>query len=314
MKIGDITLKHNLILAPMAGVSDVGFRATCIACGADYGVCEMVSARALVYDSPNTIKLLTVSPYEKIKVAQIFGNEPDIMARAVNHPALADFDIIDINMGCPAPKIVNCGQGSALLKNMDLAREIITACVNATAKPITVKFRIGYSEGDNVAVAFAKMCEECGAKAITVHGRTRAQGYSGKVDYDTIRAVKDAVKIPVIGNGDVVDEETYKRMLDTGVDAVMIGRGALGCPDIFSRLTHTPAMDIRELVKMHWELDKKYMGDRHLDKEMMKHLLWYAKRTRHKAETRRAIVGAKSANDRYEILLKALGEENEENN
>lgn len=306
MKIGRFQLKNNLILAPMAGVSDVGFRAVCIMCGADYGVCEMVSAKALIHDSAKTIALLTTSKYDKIKVAQIFGNEPEVMAQAVRHKALSKFDIIDINMGCPAPKIVNNGQGSALLKNIDLAEKIVRACVSATDKPITVKLRIGYKNGDNVAVEFAKMCERAGAKAITIHGRTKEQGYSGHVDYDTIRKVKQAVSIPVIGNGDVVDIDSYHKMLECGVDAVMIGRGACGHPQIFADILNKKSKKTIYYVKKHIKIDRKYFADKSIEKELIKHFLWYAKAGKGTAKLRVEITKQKGIDDTVKLLEKNL--------
>lgn len=236
MKIKNITLKNNLILAPMADYTDVAYRQICKEMGAGLTVTEMVSAKALKYESEKTYELLETFEGEHPVAVQIFGSEPDIMALACKNPALEKFDIIDINMGCPAPKIVGNGEGSALMKQMDLAKEIIEACVNATSKPVTVKFRTGWDEASINAVAFAKMCEEAGASAITIHGRTREQFYSGKANYEIIKAVKQAVSIPVIGNGDVTDKESYDKMLATGVDAVMIGRASIGNPWIFKEL------------------------------------------------------------------------------
>lgn len=306
MNIGKFKLKNNLILAPMAGVSDVGFRAVCIMCGADYGVCEMVSAKALIHNSKKTIDLLTTSKYDKIKVAQIFGNEPDVMAKAVQHPALAKFDIIDINMGCPAPKIVNNSQGSALLKDIALAEQIVRACVLVTDKPITVKLRVGYNNGENVAVEFAKMCERAGAKAITIHGRTKAQGYSGQVDYDTITKVKQAVHIPVIGNGDVTDADSYEKMLKCGVDAVMIGRGAFGHPQIFADLRNKKSKKTIYYVKKHIQIDRKYFEDKTIQKELIKHFLWYAKGCKSTAKLRVEIAKQKGIDDTINLLEKNL--------
>lgn len=277
MKIGNIIIKNNLILAPMAGVTDVGMRRLAVLSGADFAVCEMVSAKALYYHNEKTKQLLNTCPEEKIKVAQIFGNDPEIMAWACQSEALQKFDIIDINMGCPAPKIVNNGEGSALLTNLPLAKKIIEACVKATTKPITVKFRKGMNEHAVVAVEFAKMCEQAGASAITIHGRTREQYYSGQVDYDCIKAVKNAVHIPVIGNGDVVDEASYQKMKDCGVDAVMIGRGALGNPCIFAKLLGKPTMSTWECVQQHVLEMLKYYDKEFVLREMRKHFLWYLK-------------------------------------
>ena len=230
--------------------------------GASLTVTEMVSAKALMYESAKTYDLLQTFEGEKPVAVQIFGREPEIMALACKNPALDKFDIIDINMGCPAPKIVKNGEGSALMKEFDLAKDIIKACVNATKKPVTVKFRLGFEEDNIVAVEFAKMCEESGASAITVHGRTREQFYSGKVNYEAIKAIKQAVKIPVIGNGDITDKESLKRMLATGVDAVMIGRGAIGNPWIFKELLGEPYIkDKLNIIKKQIEYLIQYGKD-----------------------------------------------------
>ncbi len=282
MKIGDIKLKNNLILAPMAGITDVGFRALCVKCGADYGVTEMVSAKAMAYNNLKTFDLLYTTDAEKIKVVQIFGSDPEIMAKACKSDALSKFDIIDINMGCPAPKIFKNGEGGALLNNMPLAEKIIKACVNATQKPITVKFRIGVNESNIVAVDFAKMCERAGAKAITVHGRTTAQMYSGNVNFDIIKQIKQSVGIPVIANGDVTDVNSYKHMLNyTGCDAVMIGRGAFGNPGIFCELLgkKTPKSKL-EFIKEHISILQEFYPDEFIVKHMRKHILYYLKGVR----------------------------------
>jgi len=240
MKIKNINIDSPLFLAPMADYTNVAFRRICKECGAGFTVTEMVSAKALFYESEKTYDLLETYEEEHPMAVQIFGSDPKIMAYVCTLPILEKFDIIDINMGCPAPKIVKNGEGSALMQNIKLAREIITECVKLSKKPITVKFRAGWDEKNINAVEFAKMCEEAGASAITIHGRTRDQFYSGKVNYDIIKKVKQSVNIPVIGNGDVVDKLTYQKMLDTGVDAVMIGRASVGNPWIFSELLNIP--------------------------------------------------------------------------
>ena len=273
MKIGNINFENNLILAPMAGVTDVAFRSLAIDFGADAGVTEMVSAKALSYDNEKTKDLLLTEDNEKIKIVQIFGHEPEVMAKVCASPELEKFDIIDINMGCPAPKIVNNGDGSALMKNIQLAREVISACVNATSKPITVKFRSGFDRENINAVDFAKMCEESGASAITIHGRTRDQMYGGNVDLDIIKAVKKAVKIPVIASGDVIDKESYIRTIKyTNCDAVMIGRGALGSPEIFSEILEKKNVANRyQTLKKHVKILRKYFPDRFISGHMRKH-------------------------------------------
>lgn len=279
MKIGNIEFKNNLLLAPMAGVTDVAFRSICIDFGADAGVTEMISAKALWFDNDKTKDLLITAPNEKIKIVQIFGHEPDIMAKICASEYLEKFDIIDINMGCPAPKIVNNGDGSALLKDLALAKEILTACVNSTKKPITVKYRSGFDKNNIIAIEFAKMCEEVGVRAITIHGRTREQMYSGKVDLDIIKAVKESVSIPVIASGDIVDIESYKKTLEyTKCDAVMLGRGTLGSPEIFAQLL---GRDINankfDIIEKHISILREYYPERFITGHIKKHLLWYLK-------------------------------------
>ncbi len=277
MKIKDIETTSNIFLAPMAGVTDIGFRKICKDFGAGLTYTEMISVKGLYYNNKKTQNMLKTAANEHPKAVQIFGSDPDIFRKVIMSGALDNFDIIDINMGCPAPKIVNNGDGSKLLCNMSLAREIISACVKATDKPVTVKFRMGYNNGENIAVAFAKMCEQEGASAITIHPRTREQFYSGSADYSVIKAVKEAVNIPVIGNGDVVDKESYNKMLQTGCDAVMIGRGCLGHPEIFAELRGQEVSRSKlDIIKEHIELLRPmYDNERALVTAFRKHLLWY---------------------------------------
>ena len=237
MQIGCVTLDGRLALAPMAGVTDRAFRQICREHGAALTVTEMVSTKALCYQDKKTPRLLELAENETAAAAQIFGHEPETMAEGAKIArAVSGCDIIDINMGCPAPKIVNNGDGSALMRDPALAAEVIEAVVQAVDVPVTVKFRKGWDENSVNCVAFARMAEAAGAAAITVHGRTRAQQYSGKADWDIIRAVKQAVSIPVFANGDVAEPADAVRILEhTGADAVMIGRGALGDPWIFER-------------------------------------------------------------------------------
>lgn len=277
MKIKNVETQSNIFLAPMAGVTDIGFRKICRDFGAGLTYTEMISVKGLYYNNKKTQTMLQIAENEKPSCVQLFGSDPDIFRKVIMSGALDKFDIIDINMGCPAPKIVNNGDGSKLLCDIEKARQIISACVHATDKPITVKFRMGYNNGENIAVKFAKMCEEEGASAITIHPRTREQFYSGKADLSVIKAVKQAVSIPVIGNGDVVDKESYDAMLNTGCDAVMIGRGALGNPEIFSSLlgreVTKPKLDI---IKEHLALiGQIYGSERVLVTSFRKHLLWY---------------------------------------
>lgn len=271
MKIGNINFTSSIFLAPMAGVADASFRQLCYELGADLTYTEMVSVKALLHNNKKTYKLLEVYGNTPTAV-QLFGHDKEDFVKVIKSGNIDNFDIIDINMGCPAPKIVKNGDGSALLKNIDSAREIISACVNATDKPITVKFRIGFELDNNIAVEFAKMCEQAGASAICVHGRTREQFYSGKVDYETIKSVKSSVNIPVIGNGDITDIESYKKMLQTGVDGVMIGRGTLGNPEIFAILKGKKYLDKLSIITRHIQLIKEHNA---ITPEVKKHLLWY---------------------------------------
>ena len=276
MKIKNVNIDGNLFLAPMAGVTDFAFRSIAREYGASFSYTEMVSAKALVYDNKKTKDLLITLDNEKPVGVQLFGSEKSAFKEALKLEELEKFDIIDINMGCPAPKIVKNGDGSKLMTNFSKAREILNACVKATNKPITVKMRLGYDK--DVSLDFAKMLEENGASAITVHGRLREEFYSGQANLDAIARVKQSVKIPVIGNGDVVDEISLKRMLKTGVDGVMIGRAALGKPYIFSELLgKSIKVDKFSILKKHIELLSKYYSKEYLSTYMKKHMLWYLK-------------------------------------
>lgn len=279
MKIGNVEFKNNLLLAPMAGVTDVAFRSICVGFGADAGVSEMVSAKALYYENERTKDLLYTAENENIKIVQLFGHEPEIMAKICASEDLNKFDIIDINMGCPAPKIVNNGDGSALMKDLKLASEIIKACVAATDKPITVKFRSGYDESHINAVEFAKMCEESGASAITIHGRTRVQMYGGSVDLDIIKRVKEAVSIPVIASGDIIDKESLEKTRNyTKCDGFMLGRGVLGKPEIFAELLgKNEKINKYEIVKKHVDLLRMFYPENFINGHIRKHFLWYLK-------------------------------------
>ena len=238
MKIGSVEIPGPAVLAPMAGVTDFAFRKLCRACGAALTTTEMVSARALVYNDRKSRMLLYIPEDEKPSAVQIFGHEPAVMAEAAQIALeISGADLLDINMGCPVGKIVKSGDGAALMKDPDLAAEIIEAVCRNVPVPVTVKFRKGWDGGHVNAVEFAAICEQAGASALTVHGRTRAQLYSGCADRDIIRAVKKAVSVPVTANGDVLSAEDALRMLrSTGCDAVMIGRGSFGDPWIFTRI------------------------------------------------------------------------------
>lgn len=277
LMIKNVELKSNVILAPMAGFSDMVFRKMCLGFGAGIACTEMVSSKALHYKNQKTEELLWTLDGENPKMVQLFGHEPEIMAEAVRNPLIQKFDIIDINMGCPARKIISNGDGSALLKDIALAEEIIKACVKATTKPVTVKFRIGYKKGENIAVEFAKMCEKAGASAITVHGRTTEDGYSGSVDYETIKKVKQAVKIPVFANGDCRSREDYIKIMEiTKADGVMIGRAAVGHPEIFAEvLGENVKPNKLSQIKHHYETLMEYFPEKYVVKSLRAHLAGY---------------------------------------
>ena len=299
MKIGKFETKNNMFLSPMAGYTDVAMRHLCKKFGAGLTTTEMVSAKGLIYDSEKTKWLLHLSPLEDIKVVQLFGHEPDVFVRAIQNDVLKDFDIIDINMGCPAPKIVKNGEGSFLMTNPDLAYQIVKACVNATNKPMTVKMRLGYEK--NNAVEFAKVLESAGASAICVHGRLKTQGYSGKADYEEIAKVKQAVKIPVIANGDVVDKSSYQKILEiTKADAVSIGRASVGNPHIFADIL---GLDIPynplESIKEQYQMLLKYYDEHFVITTMRKHIVGYIKGKNLPQETKLKLI---TSNDIDEII------------
>ena len=289
MQIGSVTLAGRMVLAPMAGVTDRAFRQICREQGAALTVTEMVSAKALTYGDKKTPGLLALGVDEHPAAAQIFGHEPETMAEGAKIAReISGCDIIDINMGCPAPKIAGNGDGSALMRDPALAARVIEAVANAIDVPVTVKFRKGWDEKSVNCVEFSRMAEQAGAAAIAVHGRTRAQQYSGNADWDAIAAVKRSVSIPVIANGDVVVPEDAVRILrHTGADAVMVGRGALGDPWIFARanaLLETgicpplpPFAERIDTAVRQIELAAAYKGERVAMLEARRHVNWYLK-------------------------------------
>lgn len=293
-------MENNLMLAPLAGMSDVGFRAVCASQGAAITFSEMLSAQAMKHNSKKTADMTVTHPDEKIKFAQIFGHEAQVMAQAASSPLLDDFDGIDINMGCPAPKVVKNGDGSALLKNLSLAGEIISAVKKATKKPVSVKVRLGF-QNENIA-QIVRACQESGADFITVHGRTREQGYAGKVNLEAIALAKSVATVPIVGNGDVVDLQSFQNMLATNVDGVMIGRGALGRPWIFSDLLGRECRDKFDLILRHVQILREHYPEKWLVLYLRKHFLSYAAAFKAGGEAKRRLAISPSIDESLEIL------------
>lgn len=315
LKIGTVELENPYILAPMAGVTDLPFRLLCKEQGAGLLCMEMVSAKAIQYNNKNTKALLEIHPEELPVSLQLFGSDPDVISEIAKRIEELPFSILDINMGCPVPKIVKNGEGSALMKNPKLVYEIVRKTARAIQKPVTVKIRKGFDDTCINAVEIAKIIEDAGGKAVAVHGRTREQYYSGKADWDIIRQVKEAVSIPVIGNGDVVSgESAIAIQKETGCDGVMIGRGAQGNPWIFSELLEyertgkmpqRPSVEaIRKMMLRHAQLQMQYKGEYLGIREMRKHVSWYTSGLPNSAKLRDEI----NRVDNYEELEKLLEE------
>ena len=313
LRIGDVVLDNNIILAPMAGVTDLPFRLLCAENGVGLSCMEMVSAKAILYRNRNTESLLEIHPDEGKVSLQLFGSEPDIVSEMAKQIEERPFAILDLNMGCPVPKIVNNGEGSALMKNLSLAGRLIEKTVRAIKKPVTVKIRKGFDEEHVNAVELAHIAQESGAAAIAVHGRTREQYYAGAADWDIIRRVKEAVSIPVIGNGDVTDGESAARMLaETGCDGVMVGRAARGNPWIFAEikaflesgeiLERPSAEQVKEMILRHSRLQLACKGEYIGIREMRKHVSWYTTGYPHSAKIRLRINEAETMKDLEEVL------------
>lgn len=288
LKIGNVELENRYILGPMAGVTDLPFRLLCKEQGAGLLCMEMISAKAIYYNNRNTESLLEIHPDETPVSLQLFGSDPKIMSEMAKRIEERPFDILDVNMGCPVPKVVRNGEGSALMKEPKLVYGIVSALVKAIRKPVTVKIRKGFDDDHVNAVEIAKIIEEAGAAAVAVHGRTREQYYSGRADWDIIRQVKETVSIPVIGNGDVTSPQKADEMVrETGCDGIMIARGAQGNPWIFSEMTEwertgeippRPDKDeVRAMILRHARLQLEYKGGYSGIREMRKHVAWYTK-------------------------------------
>lgn len=298
--IGNVEIKDNLVLGPMAGVTDLPFRILCKEQGADLLYTEMISAKGIFYNNKNTEQLWEIDEREHPIALQLFGSDPKLMADMAARIEGRNFDILDINMGCPVPKVVNNGEGSALMKTPELAGKIIKAVSSAINKPLTVKFRKGFNDSDINAVEFAKIAEDNGAAAIAVHGRTREQYYGGKADWDIIRQVKEAVTIPVIASGDIFNAlDAVRCEKETGCDALMMARGARGNPWLFKQIKHyrktgellpKPSVDeVLDMILRHGKMQVEFKGDLMGMREMRKHVAWYTSGYHGSATIRRKV-------------------------